>query len=815
LIAFIRCRIAAGVGVVATSALWWIAAAHANPAADADHEAALGAARRGETTQALVVLGTLVREHPENIRFRHDYITVLGWAGRDEEVLAQTQSIDTRSAPAYVLESAAKSARNLRRFDAAETLYRYCLAREPHRSDCAYGLAFTLADVDRPAEAAAVLQSRSPESVSLILARAYVAERARDHFTALTLYQKVLEQEPSNREARRGLVFTLDRLGAPHLAAQIADAHPGLLARDESLALGQRRAAAGLRWGVVAADMKNTPDRMDQLDAMIAEYDALLAQLRSAGLEGSPTGQRVRLDRMVALRERARMQDAVTAYQDLMKSGITVPPYAKAAAASAYLYLEQPAAARDLYLEVLAAEPDNNEARYGLFYAYVEAEEFANAYRWIDELAAATPATIGRHSPEMMRENPDRASVLSAQAMARAYGDELEEAQSRAGKLVQDAPANNDLRTDLASIYKQRGWPRRADEELRYALAAEPDLPSARMGRFEALFAMQDYRGAQRALADVAPGFPEDKRVLESRDQWRVHNLWELYAASGFGTSSGGNSPFGSSDWNLDAYLYSPPLDYNFRAYAHTYLSEANFNQGVGSWMRAGAGVEYRALDVRLRAELSEGIDGSGGVGVAASGTWLTSDQWSLGAGYESLTNFVPLQARLENITASRFFADAKYRVSESRGFGVGAQYLPFSDGNDRTILSASWLERLITGPRYKLDATVSLYGSHNSLSNAPYFNPSRDFEPALTLTNEWLTWRHYTRSFLQRLSVTIGDYWQRGFGNGVVWGARYEHVWDWDRTLLLNYGIGRTEHPYDGASTTRDYGFVTLNWRF
>jgi biofilm PGA synthesis protein PgaA len=468
-----------------------------------------------------------------------------------------------------------------------------------------------------------------------------------------------------------------------------------------------------------------------------------------------------------------------------------------------------------LYLAVIAADPENNEARYGLFYAYVESEDLPKAYEWVDKLAAESPTTIGRYSPEMTRENPDRASILSAQGMARAYGDELQDAETRVGKLVSEAPANNDLRTDLASVYKQRGWPRRADEEMRYALAADPDLPTARMERFEALLEMQDYPAAERALADVAPAFPEDKRVLEAQEQWRVHNLWELDVTSGYGKSSGGNSPFGSSDWNLDAYLYSPPIDYNYRAYAHTYLSEANFNQGIGSWMRAGAGVEYRARDVRLRAELSDGINGSGGVGVALDGTWLVSDQWTVGGGYESLTNFVPLQARLENITSSRFFTDASYRVSESRAFGIGAQYLPFSDGNDRTILNGSWLERLITGPRYRLDATLSLYGSHNTLPNAPYFNPSNDFEPAVTLTNDWLTWRRYTRSFRQRLSFTLGDYWQQDFGNGLVWGVRYEHVWDWDRTLFLNYGIGHTQHPYDGASSWRDYGFLTFNWRF
>ena len=43
----------------------------------------------------------------------------------------------------------------------------------------------------------------------------------------------------------------------------------------------------------------------------------------------------------------------------------------------------------------------------------------------------------------------------------------------------------------------------------------------------------------------------------------------------------------------------------------------------------------------------------------------------------------------------------------------------------------------------------------------------------------------------------------------------RYEQEWDADDRLALRYGLGRTVHPYDGVKTTRNYVYLSLNWKF
>src|SRR5690606_8878553 len=113
-------------------------------------------------------------------------------------------------------------------------------------------------------------------------------------------------------------------------------------------------------------------------DSTYVRFDATdLALLRNATvnqLYGSHADTDA--DRLVALRDRQRMRDAVALYESLTAAETPVPSYARVAAADAYLYLEQPEVARDLYLGALAEV--GTEARgiidwkVALMYAYGE-----------------------------------------------------------------------------------------------------------------------------------------------------------------------------------------------------------------------------------------------------------------------------------------------------------------------------------------------------------------------------------------------------------------------------------------------------------
>jgi biofilm PGA synthesis protein PgaA len=642
---------------------------------------------------------------------------------------------------------------------------------------------------------------------------AALAQGGKDDFSALAEYQAILAREPGNREALRGRILTLARLGAPRLALELADRNAGILTPQERAALAADRTAHDIRWGIIAADVGRGPARFEEIDRALAESDAAAARALDPSHRLSAIERQLVLDRLVALRERYRMPETIALYEALAARPDPMPAYAKSAAASAYLYVEQPARSRDLYREALASDPTELEAQVGLFYALAENEEHQAALEHVDRAIAATPQWIDAWSPETTRENPAYARLLPTRAMGPLLANRTAEAERALRELVARAPFNMDIRTDHASSMRARGWPRTAEEELRWVLAAEPEHSGALGERAGALVEMQDYRRAEQALASAQAVSMEHGRVRRAARLWEVHNLHELIVDGTFGRSSGG--PTGTRDYALDTRLYSRPLAYDYRLFAHAHNAEAKYETGTGRRHRIGGGVEFRSPSMTAEAELSQGLDGGSKTGAAGALAFTPDDHWTFRLAGETSSNRTPLQANLAGIDARRGEGEIAWRAHESRSASVSYALMDFTDGNQRDIVQARWTERVIVGPVYKLEVSGGLYTSRNTRAGAPYFNPSRDFSPTIELANEWLQWRRYTRSFRHRLVVTLGSYRQEGFGTGQVTAARYEQEWAANDRLVLRYGAGRSLHPYDGVKTARNFAYFYLNWKF
>jgi biofilm PGA synthesis protein PgaA len=655
------------------------------------------------------------------------------------------------------------------------------------------------------------LVARWPDRLDILADTATVLGWAGEHSEALAAWQTLLAREPANRAALRGRIQTIARLGAPQLALEMAAREPAVLTPAEIEAIAADQTAQQIRWGSITADSGRGTARFAGLDRALADSEAAAARALVPANELNAVERQLVLDRIGALRERYRMRDAIALYEAMAARG-AVPAYAQSGAASAYLYLEQPERARDLYRAALATDPDNLESRIGLYYALAESEDHAAALTEIERAAAATPLTIDAWSAATIHENPAYVRVQSARAMAPLFANRPGEAWLRLRELSSRAPYNMDLRTDYASSMRARGWPRQAEAELRWVLASDPANSGALGERAGALLEMRDYRAAEAALALAQAVAAEDGRVVRATRLAQVHQMRELIVDSTFGRSSGG--PSGTQDYAVDSRLYSSPLAYNYRVFAHAYSAEAQFANGSGRWNRAGAGLEYRSTLFSASGELTQGLnDPRTGLALALAVT--PDDYWTLRGTLDSSANETPLQARFAGINARRAGAEAVWQAHESRSAAVAFAHMDFSDGNRRDSAQLRWTERVIAGPVYKLEITAALYASRNSQAVAPYFNPASDFSPTLEFANEWLQWRRYTRAFRHRLVASVGNYQQENFGTGPVYGARYEQEWTADDRLTLRYGIGRSLHPYDGVQTARNYGYLSLNWRF
>lgn len=785
-------------------AVFLLPCSYAAPASpEAKYHKAIQLARDGRHDQALILLRELTGDYPGKREYLYDYLTVLGWAERYGEELAQARRLRLPDAPVYVLESLGHAARNLGDAAQAVTYYRMAVDREPDRADSVMGLAGSLSDQGKTNEAIELLHAfvqRHPDNPEAMASLASAYQNSNQLYQALSAYDRLLAVKPGDREALRQRIFLTARLGAAPLALDMAQSQPGLLSDDELDSLTLDAASKYIRWNGLYHPLP--AQGFDDTDHAITLLQDVLTRLEKRGEGSAPLANRARFDLIVALGGRNRPQHAVDLYESLRAQGTEIPDYVTQAAADAYAALHNPERARAMYTELLQAHPDDFQLRMALFYSAFDLNEAEQGLELIDALAAE-------------QTDPDlRLRTERSAAMARAWSDNLAAAQARYEALTHAAPNNPQLHAELAYVYLWRGWPRRALDEFRISQAIEPETLSARLGEIEAYRDRNDFSAAGREIDGLLERYADDVEAGKLRGSWDIHNMRELWVQAS-GTYSNGPQ-IGSRDLDVDTYLYSQPLRIRYRVFGHGYYSQSTFPEGKGIYRRLGAGLEYRARDLELSGELSDGAARDKGLGVALRGLWMFDDHWRFSGRYDSYSNEVPLRGRLdEDIDGWSLGGDVEYRVNESRGFGAGLQRLGFSDGNRRTLANASAYQRLINRPRYKLNGRLGLYSSHNTRDAAPYYNPRSDLTLEASAVNEWLLFRRYSRAFLQRLGLSLGLYQERGYADKPVGGVFYEHEWRWYERLNLIYGLALNRPAYDGAYETHTRLYLNLRWRF
>lgn len=773
-------------------------------------------ARNGRTDAAIVYLEELLAREPANLRARYDLIVIMGWVGRPDEAWRLAERFDPQTAPVYVVSSLAASARSRGRPADAEKLYRTVLLREPRNADACIGLALALSEMGQADAALGLLRQRlsaatAAEQAGLRRAQATIHAAREDFASAADALRELVALEPANPQARRDLAAAYSRAGAAGFAFDTLKDVPPAERGDGWTQSAADTGAALIRWGELQIKHESGPARFAEIDRAIADNAWLLAELAGAPRKDADAIRRARYDRLLALRVRVRMPETVALFEALSAENMELPPYVITAAADAYLYLEQPQRARDLYLQAqvksAAADPG-----MGLFYAYIETEQFAEAYALVDRKVLQTPKYDISYTPP--RPNETYLSLRVAQAMVRSYGDEQGAAGQMLDELHRLTPFDSDLRAARAAWMNARGWHLRAETELRTLLKEDPAFASARIELAKTRLALRRYRDAELEAAALTALYPENKSVRGLQRDWNIHRLRELDVNTMAGRGSGGT--LGNQDFALEARFYSAPLDYNYRVFARSFESYADFGDTHAYRRRIGAGLEYRDPRFTLTGQLAHGRDDGSDASAAASIEWRADDAWSARLSADSSADDIPLRARPAGIRARAVAGELTYRFNESARLSGSLGQQNFSDDNRRRQAGAAYFRRLIARPHYKLDATLGLYASRNSdLPAAPYFNPASDRAADLTLLNEWIVWRRYANAFRHRLALSAGRYGQSGFDAGRTYGLRYEHQWDWQEQFTLRYGIGRSAHPYNGVSELREYAYINLNWRF
>jgi biofilm PGA synthesis protein PgaA len=787
----------------------------------------VAAARAGDLPEGRRLLEAALAAAPGDRAALADLVVVLSWAGRDREALARFETLP--APPAHAITAAAVSARRSGQAARAVALYRRAIAAGDTATETRLGLALAeAARGDRAAASAAIAAAEAADSgnpriaqVATELARPRVQASAADlaridalletgrGFDALERVEAALRLAPRDLGLRRREALALAAVGAPELALVRG---AGTLTGPEARRIRGAANAFLVRWGTqVESPTPNDPvARHARTDAALAALDAAIAAWLPLGPEAAGAVRNARIDRLVALRDRGRV-DEVLAEAAVLSADGPLPGYAREAVGDALMNRRRPEEAEQEYRAALEADPGALNPSLGLFYALSERRRWAEARAVVDRLERDTPAFRPVRGPEPPVPEWDRIEAVTSDALWRMWGDDLAGAEAVAGPLAAAAPMNSSLRALRGDIWRMRGWTSRSIDEYEAALTNAPDALDLRIGLAEALFDARRWPEARLAAATLAAQHPENAAVRRLARRIVVHDMRLLEVV----VTGGLNRTASTPELDIAARLWSAPIAEHYRVFGGALMRTGDTSAGDITAWRGTAGVEWRRPGAIVTGGVSLDHQGVDRGGAFLRGVFRLSDHWSIEADGELTAADTPLAALTAGIHADAAGAAIVWRASDLREAAASFRAMRFSDDNVRLIGFARWQERVMNLPDWKLDLQPYAYGTSNSVQGAPYFNPERDLETAVTAALTWFAWKRYERELRVRFVATAGGYWQENFGWSPLVALRWENQHVLSDTFSVAYGAGWVSRDYDGR---RENGLsVTglLRWRF
>lgn len=713
----------------------------------------------------------------------------------------------TPQAQRDALLATAQSQRDAQAWQPALDSYR--LGRERYPQDLAFqwGEIQALADGGQADQAVALAQQlleRRPEDPDTLLVMGYAQLRHAGVYASLEYIDRAMQHAGERPYVVREYLLALQRAHLAEAALEIARQRPGLMSAQQFWELEADAAAENVRHAALPA--RNEAERFAAADRSLAQYETLLAQLQRAGNVPAPLVQRLRVDRLQALHARSAMQQLVDEYEALVAEGVEVPVYALGDVASAYLYLHQPQRAAVLYRQLI----DSNYLRHevsarqeqdlGLQYAYADQGDFELARQAAHAAAAQQPPWRTLEGDKEATPNPAYLDATHMAIMMDFYAGDTPGAQLALERLVAAAPTRSHLRVDLATIYAARGWPRRAEVELKIAEAHDPRDVGLETAQGQVALDLQEWRQARELSADTLARYPENQRVLRLARQWQAHEKAELQVSANKGLGND-NPVAGGRDLGVDTTLYSRPLAEQWRLLAGLGQRRASFDDGKGRHNYVRVGLEWRSRDWTVQGDVAQNHFNHGartGGGIAIN--YQIDDVWSLQAGAQRLARDTPLQALRNNVTSDRLDLGVRWRQSERRQWSFSATPSNFSDGNRRRSLLLSGQERLMTRGNWYLDAGVEVYATRNLRSDVAYYSPRKE---ASVLPS--LTWNHTLQqspnsTWTQAASVGLGGMRQQGYGGSAFGVLSYGQRYRINELFEVGGTLSAISRSYDGT---------------
>lgn len=614
-----------------------------------------------------------------------DWIEIASWSNLDAEVVQvyQNHAQRTELSP-RTLGTVARAYRNIKQWDDALATYKAAMVKAPDNIELQRAYIHVLADASQDKEAIAHAQSLvadAPMDAYRRVTLAYVHTAASRPFAALKELTRARSLAPGAKDILVEYVRALQAAGMPRDAERLVVKNPELIQAPEFRRLQGDIGAELVRLSFEPASTE--AERFVIADRALAHYSMLLAQW--SGMPSSPDLQkdiqRIRIDRLGAYTARVYMQEATQEYEALQKEGAAIPLYAQRWIAGAYLYLRQPDVAEMMYSSILQETAKEgarkNSDVSGLFYALLETENIIEAVEIAQRKAADNPSPLIYYPGEKEGvPNSEWADSQQEAAQSYNYADDAPQAQLRLEEMLSRAPGNVGIRVSLAGLYRGRGWPRKAEEELKLTETMAPNDFGLKVQQGHTALDLQEWAQLEVLADDVIAKYPENLQAQRLDRLRQVQRKREIrisgYRGLSDSTSNTINPSTGKGDYGLDVVAYTAPIDLDWRGFAGLGWGRGEFIEGRGFHRVVRAGIERRIRDSTIEAEISSHAFGFGRkMGLRIEGSHIFNDYWQVGGSIEKLSRSTPLRALTSNVTADSANVYVRWNASNRRQWFV------------------------------------------------------------------------------------------------------------------------------------------------
>lgn len=775
-------------------------------ATTSQYDALIIEARKGNTQPALSWFADNTDLNSTQIA---DWLQIASWAGQDQKVIAIYNRFGHQPLPARGYAPVAMAYRNLQQWQKSLQLWQLAVSKAPQNTDYRRGQILTLADAgqfDIALNKLEQLQREAPDKTNTLVA-AYIyklAGRHQDELLAIT-----------------------ETLSAPSSSNNLAQEYAQALRNNQlSAAINDASLTPDIRADIHAElvrlsfmPTRSESERYAIADRALEQYTALEI-LWKDNPDRTLQYQRIQIDHLGALLTRDRYKDVIAYYQQLKQAGQTVPSWAQYWVASAYLRDHQPQKAQAMmsdlfYHQEVLASTLSEEERADLFYSHLESENYASALAVIRHTLNNTPAWRRVMGSPVTLPNDSWLQGYSFLSSVAQYGNDLPQAEKITRNLATNAPGNQGLRIDYASVLQARGWPHAAETELKKAEVLEPRNIYLEVEQAWNALTLQEWQQATVLTDDVVARNPQDPGVVRLKRAVEVHNLAELRIAGASGLDAEGPDS-GKHDVNFTSVIYSPPVNDNWRGFAGFGYADGQFSEGKGivrDWL---AGGEWRSRDLWLEAEYAgRYFNHEHKPGARLSGWYDFNDNWRVGSELQRLSHRVPLRAMKNGITGNSAQAYVRWYQHERRQYSLSWAFTDFSDNNQRHEAAIEGSERIWSSANLVIDFQPTVYYQQNTETDTPYFNPRKTIDIVPAFEASHLLWRNYENSWQQIFSAGVGASWQKDYGTDVITQLGYGQRISWNDVIDAGATLRYEKRPYDGDREHNLYVEFDMTFKF